>query len=428
MTRYSLTLVFALGCASIASAQNFGPAFAGSYSIRDLGAPANVPTPLGGVTFLDGDLGTLLIGGAANGANGVIYRAGVQRDATGHIVAFSGAQTLHSTAPFIDGGLSYGPDGVLCYVTFPTNQFGQIRPGSVAPDKVITLSTVGICCTPGGMVFVPQGFAGAGLLKIQSWGTAQWWDTSLSPDGSGTFNLAPAVVAGASLATGPESAVYIAAGNPGFAVDAVLVPEFNAGRVSAYDIDAGGNPIIASRRDFITGLSGAEGALVDPLTGDFLFSTFGGGNRVLVISGFAATSIYCHSKTSSNGCAPLISTSGTPTLSGPDDLRLIGSDLTNRRNAILAWSLSPASTPFAGGTLCLAAPFTRMSPSSTGGSGLGALDCSGAVDVPFTHALMNANALVAGTTVYAQILVRDPGFTPPDTLSLTAGLRFTVEN
>jgi len=428
MTRHSLTLVFAVGCASFASAQTFGPSFAGSYSIRDLGAPANVPVPLGGVTLLDGDLDTLLIGGAANSSNGAIYRAGVQRDSTGHIVAFLGAQTLHSTAPFIDGGLAYGPDGVLCYVTFPNNQLGQIRPGSVAPDKVITLTTVGICCTPGGMVFVPPGFAGAGQLKIQSWGTAQWWDTSMSPDGSGTFNLAPAVLAGASLATGPESAVYIAAGNPGFTVDAVLVPEYNAGRVSAYDIDAGGNPIIASRRDFITGLSGAEGALVDPLTGDFLFSTFGGGNRVLVVGGFAATSTYCQSKTSSNGCAPTIGSIGTPTLSGPDDLRLLGSNLTNRRNAILAWSLSPASTPFAGGTLCLAAPLMRMSPVNTGGSLLSALDCSGTVDVPFTHAFMNANALAAGATVYAQILVRDPGFTPPDTLSLTAGLRFTVAN
>lgn len=38
--------------------------------------------------------------------------------------------------------------------------------------------------------------------------------------------------------------------------------------------------------DFITGLTGAEGAAVDPLTGDFLFSTFGGGNQVVVVKGF----------------------------------------------------------------------------------------------------------------------------------------------
>ena len=42
----------------------------------------------------------------------------------------------------------------------------------------------------------------------------------------------------------------------------------------------------ASRRDFLVGLDGAEGAVLDPVTGDFLFSTFGGGDRVVRISGF----------------------------------------------------------------------------------------------------------------------------------------------
>jgi hypothetical protein len=36
----------------------------------------------------------------------------------------------------------------------------------------------------------------------------------------------------------------------------------------------------------VTGLVGAEGAWIDPLTGDFLFSTFGGSNRVIKVSGF----------------------------------------------------------------------------------------------------------------------------------------------
>jgi hypothetical protein len=44
---------------------------------------------------------------------------------------------------------------------------------------------------------------------------------------------------------------------------------------------------VGTRTDFITGLSGAEGAFIDPVTGDFLFSTFGGGNSVIRVSGFA---------------------------------------------------------------------------------------------------------------------------------------------
>ena len=36
-------------------------------------------------------------------------------------------------------------------------------------------------------------------------------------------------------------------------------------------------------------MGGADGAFIDPLTGDFLFSTFGGGDRVIVVRGFART-------------------------------------------------------------------------------------------------------------------------------------------
>jgi hypothetical protein len=45
---------------------------------------------------------------------------------------------------------------------------------------------------------------------------------------------------------------------------------------------------MTSAQDFIKGLSGAEGAFIDPLTGDFLFSTFGSSNQVIRVSGFIA--------------------------------------------------------------------------------------------------------------------------------------------
>jgi hypothetical protein len=58
--------------------------------------------------------------------------------------------------------------------------------------------------------------------------------------------------------------------------------------IAAYQVDGEGDPIIASRRTVLTGLDGAEGAVLDPVTGDFLFSTFGGGSRVIVLRGFRA--------------------------------------------------------------------------------------------------------------------------------------------
>ena len=68
--------------------------------------------------------------------------------------------------------------------------------------------------------------------------------------------------------------------------DSLLLSEFTAGRVGAYELDASGNPLVNTRRTFVSGLSGAEGAPIDPVTGDFLFSTFGGGNHVVVVQRF----------------------------------------------------------------------------------------------------------------------------------------------
>ena len=67
----------------------------------------------------------------------------------------------------------------------------------------------------------------------------------------------------------------------------MLVSEYSADNVAAYELDADGNPIPGTRVDFITGLTGAEGAAIDPLTGDFLFSTFlVEDSRLIVVQGF----------------------------------------------------------------------------------------------------------------------------------------------
>jgi hypothetical protein len=46
-------------------------------------------------------------------------------------------------------------------------------------------------------------------------------------------------------------------------------------------------PVVGSRRVFISGLTGAEGAAIDPVSGAFIFATFGGNNDVVVVRGFA---------------------------------------------------------------------------------------------------------------------------------------------
>lgn len=261
--------------------------YAANYSLLDLGTPAGVSGTFGGLSLLPWDLNTLLIGGNANNPNGTVFAIGVERDAEHHIIGFSGAARVFASAPEIDGGLAFGPGGVLFYTGYSENLLGQIKPGSVAPDKVIELGPLGIARSVGSLNFVPTGFADAGELRIVSYNTGYFYSAPLVADGQGTFDLG-GIVQETRLANGPEGIVYVPTGSPLFPDPAMLVSEFGAGKVSAFDLDAGANPVFATRRDFVTGLVGAEGGTIDPLSGDFLFSTFGTENRVIVVGGFAA--------------------------------------------------------------------------------------------------------------------------------------------
>jgi hypothetical protein len=89
------------------------------------------------------------------------------------------------------------------------------------------------------------------------------------------------------FADGPEGFVYVPFGSPQFPNYNILLSDYDANEVTTYQVDANGDPITASRTSFISGLSGAEGAVIDPVTGDFLFSTYGGGDRVIAVQGFA---------------------------------------------------------------------------------------------------------------------------------------------
>jgi hypothetical protein len=141
---------------------------------------------------------------------------------------------------------------------------------------------------------VPAGFGGEGKLKVVTYISGQFYDAAFTADGMGTYNIGPFtqvdVDPGTSgiqnLIGGPEGFVYIPAGNPLFPSNSMLIAEFASSLIGAYQVDADGNPIANTRRTFVSGLSGAEGAVIDPLTGDFLFSTFGGANEVIRVQGF----------------------------------------------------------------------------------------------------------------------------------------------
>lgn len=273
-----------------AAAQVLGPEFATDYSIIDVGSVPGVPTNYGGLLFAPGDFSVLFIGGTANSPAAAIYAAVVKRGADGGVEGFEcGDASYFTAAPGvtggIDGGLDADPTGVTFYTTYSDNRIGQIKPNSVGPDKLIDLTALGVAASTGTLRFVPAGFPGAGRLKIASYNSSLWYDATISPDGNGTFDIAlsPTVV---QLSGGPEGILYVKAGSPAFAADSVLICEWTTGAVRAYEVDSNGDPLPATARLFISGLSGAEGAASDPVTGDFLFSTYGGGHRVLRVTGF----------------------------------------------------------------------------------------------------------------------------------------------
>lgn len=118
---------------------------------------------------------------------------------------------------------------------------------------------------------------------------------------------------------------------------------------------------------------------------------------------------YCTAKLNSQGCLPLIATSGFPSLSDLTPFTISATLLVNRMNGDLFVSRTGAAAlPFNGGMLCLAAPLQHTPLSYTGGSTSG-FDCSGALSFELNGWLQAGGApgLVAGDTLWAQYFYRD---------------------
>ncbi|MDB6055851.1 MAG: hypothetical protein JWN25_3374 [Verrucomicrobiales bacterium] len=269
--------------------QTLNPYYANDYNVRSLNVVPGLPGSAGGLSFKAGDPNKLLIGGNANSSSAKVFQIDVVRDGNSHITGFTGTAVAVADAGGlnsggIDGGLAYGPGNVLCFTSYSDNTMGQIKPGSSIVSRYIELTPLGVGSSVGGLVFVPPGIPGTGKLKLLSYNTGNWYGATATPDGNGTFNVA---VDGkvVPIGSGPEGAFYVAAGNRLFPKASVLVAEYSASDIAAYEVDTDGDPIPASRRQFMT-VGGPEGAAVDPLTGDFLFSSFTGGSQIIAVGGF----------------------------------------------------------------------------------------------------------------------------------------------
>lgn len=291
LARLAATWTLAVGAlvTTAPQAQVLDPAFTANYSLLDLGSATGVPSNYGGVFILLGQPNTLYIGGAANVAGGALYAVPITRDVNGFITGLAGSGVRVADAPFNDGGINPDPGGLISYGQWPQNSYAQINLGTGLVVNTVPLGPFGVASASATAAFIPTGYPGAGGMRIGSWAGGEFYNVTYSVGAGGIINISGVTqVAGSTLPGGPEGWGYVPLGSPNFSVPSMIVSEYSADSVAVYDMDSSGNPVIASRRLFISGLTGAEGAAIDPISGSFIFSTFGGGNHVIVVRGFKA--------------------------------------------------------------------------------------------------------------------------------------------
>ena len=335
------------------------PPFNADYSLVILGSVSGVPQYYGGLTFKYDDPNTLLIGGGAGSASGRIYQIPVTRDVNGQITGFSGVATVYPSAESTIGqyntSVVFGPDNVLFVAHYPVNEVEQSKPGSIAPDKLTDLSPLGVNGTGCSIGFVPSGFPGAGSMKLVSWSGGGWYHCDFAPDGNGTFNIISGILR-ANVDGGPKGIAFVPPGSPVFAPNSVLITRTTYGTVATASLDANGDPVAGNMMTFVSGLGSPDGGCIDPLTGDFLFSTEG--HVVLRVSGFAApatptpTPTPTATPTATATATPTATATVTPTVSPTPTVTPTATatpTVTPSPTASTTPTVSPTATPTPGG-------------------------------------------------------------------------------
>jgi hypothetical protein len=264
------------------------------YTAYDLGAPPGIPNPLGGSAVLVTDDNTLLIAGSSENSAGAIYSIGVTRDSCGHILGFAGTAQVVATTPFVDANLVYESPALMLYTEWPQFRLSQLPAGATTPARQTDLIALGMPSAddqgPGGLGIVPPGLAGAGGLRLVTWPRGRWFQVTTAPDGP--LLAITAIQNTVTIPNEPGGFAYVPAGSPGFPQQAVIVAEWRIGtpaldRVVVYDVDPQGDPIVGTRREFFSSFPRPWGAYFEPVTGDYLFLSWGTGqDHVYVVQGF----------------------------------------------------------------------------------------------------------------------------------------------
>src|SRR5688572_30727064 len=263
------------------------------YKVYDLGAPPGVPSSLGGTVVRPADKNKLLIAGASETSGGAIYEIGVKRNACNHIIGFDGTATLVANTPYVDANLVYVANDLLLYTEWPQYTLSQIAGAATMADRRTDLRMLGMPDSgdsgPGGLGVVPPGLASAGELRLVTWPGGRWYHVASAPDGN--LVAVSSITEMATLPNQPGGFAYVPAGSPGFTVQSLIVAEWRSDstldRVAVYDVDASGDPVVASRREFFLRFPRPWGAYFEPVTGDYMFLSWGSGDdHLYIVQGF----------------------------------------------------------------------------------------------------------------------------------------------
>ncbi len=132
---------------------------------------------------------------------------------------------------------------------------------------------------------------------------------------------------------------------------------------------------------------------------------------------------YCTSLVSSSGCTPTMTATGSASLANPGGFTVSGVNVESDRFGLLVFGTTgQASTPFLGGTLCVAAPQIRLNAKITA---IGAA-CTGTLSYTLAEYLASSggNLVVVGAVINSQVWFRDAPAVQGG--GLTNGIEFTV--
>jgi hypothetical protein len=140
----------------------------------------------------------------------------------------------------------------------------------------------------------------------------------------------------------------------------------------------------------------------------------------------------CPGKVNSQGCVPQIEVEGFPSATGNLGFYVRATEVVNQEVGMLLIGVNgTASTPFGGGTLCIAPPYFTTLTRSSSGSSTG-VDCSGIWQLDLEQEIRRREHLglppgfTAGQSVYLQWVGRDRALGLPNPVSISGATTVTL--